>query len=132
MIKVNFDPITEKVIGYYPDDVQYQSIPSPYIEITEQEHQEALGKTMCVKNGKLEEEIASSGDVLEQLRNEKINQCKKYLSSTDWQIIRLTDPSSGEILKESVANKRALARSLQVKLKACKTTEEINAINVKF
>lgn len=69
---------------------------------------------------------------LSTLKNEKINQCKVYLLSTDWQIIRLSDPSSGESLKEEVAEKRTLARSLQNDIEACTTLEELNAININF
>jgi len=69
---------------------------------------------------------------LSTLKNEKINQCLAYLSSTDWQIIRLSDPTSGESLKEGVADNRALARSLQDQIKACTTLEEVNAININF
>lgn len=62
----------------------------------------------------------------------KINQCKSYLNNTDWQIIRLLDPTSGEFLQESVAENRALARSLQNDIAACTTLEELNAININF
>lgn len=51
--------------------------------------------------------------ILYSAKRKKITQCQAYLQSTDWQIIRLSDPTSGESLKEGVAEKRALARSLQ-------------------
>jgi hypothetical protein len=77
----------------------------------------------------------SKEDLLNQLNSQKqakINQCLAYLSSTDWQIIRLSDPTSGESLKEGVGENRALARSLQDDIKACTTLEELNAININF
>lgn len=69
---------------------------------------------------------------LENAKAEKIAQCKVYLNSTDWQIIRLADPTSNEPLKEGVAENRALARSLQGDIAACTTLEELNAININF
>lgn len=77
----------------------------------------------------------SEEDLLNQLRslqNQKISKCKAYLSSTDWQIIRLSDPTSGEPLKEGVAENRSLARSLQDDIAACTTIEELNNININF
>lgn len=69
---------------------------------------------------------------LDQEKRAKISQCKTYLSNTDWQVIRLSDPTSGEALKEGVAEKRALARTLQVEIEACTTIEELNNINTNF
>ena len=69
---------------------------------------------------------------LRALKSKKINQCKAYLASTDWQIIRLSDPTSGESLKEGVAENRSLARSLQDTIEACTTLEELNNINIDF
>lgn len=69
---------------------------------------------------------------LPDLKAEKIAQCQGYLASTDWQIIRLSDPTSGEALKEGVAANRASARSLQDEITDCTTLEELNAITVTF
>ncbi len=63
-------------------------------------------------------------------KERKTDQCIKYLASTDWQIIRLADPTSDEPLKEGVAEKRQLARSLQNDISACETLEELEQINV--
>lgn len=132
MIKVNYDIETTLVKGYYPDAINYASIPEPYIEISGKEHQEALGKQMCVINGVFEEYVTPNNVLLEQAKIEKIAQCQSYLLSTDWQVIRLSDPTSGEALKEGVAEKRVLARSLQVNIEACTTLEELNNINIDF
>lgn len=69
---------------------------------------------------------------LEQAKSSKIDECKAYLASTDWQVIRLSDPTSGEPLKEGVAENRSLARSLQDDIAACTTIEELNNININF
>lgn len=70
--------------------------------------------------------------ILKQAQDAKIAQCKAYLDKTGWQIERLCDPSSGEPLKEGVAENRSLARSLQDDIVACATIEELNAININF
>jgi hypothetical protein len=69
---------------------------------------------------------------LQEAKKIKIELCKAYLNATDWQIIRLADPTSSESIKEGVAEKRALARSLQDEIKACETLEELNNININF
>lgn len=55
MIKVNYDPQTTLVLGYYPDSINYASIPKPFIEISDEEHRNALGKIMCVNDGVFQE-----------------------------------------------------------------------------
>lgn len=69
---------------------------------------------------------------LEKAKEIKIAQCINYLQQTDWQIIRLADPTSREPLKEGVAQNRALARSLQDEIKTCTSIEELNQININF
>lgn len=132
IVKVNYDTETTLVKGYYPDAINYASIPEPYIEISDEKHQEALGKQMCVVDGVFQQYVKPINVQLEEAKALKIAQCKAYLISTDWQVIRLSDPTSGEPLKEGVAEKRTLARSLQVDIEACTTLEELNNINTDF
>lgn len=132
IVKVNYDTETTLVKGYYPDAINYASIPEPYIEISDEKHQEALGKQMCVVNGVYQEYVKPLDVQLQEAKALKIAQCKAYLINTDWQVIRLSDPTSGEPLKEGVAEKRTLARSLQVDIEACTTLEELNNINIDF
>lgn len=132
IVKVNYDTETTLVKGYYPDAINYASIPEPYIEISDEKHQEALGKQMCVVDGVFQQYVKPINVQLQEAKALKITQCKAYLISTDWQVIRLSDPTSGEPLKEGVAEKRTLARSLQVDIEACTTLEELNNINIDF
>ena len=132
MIKVNYDTETTLVKGYYPDAINYASIPEPYMEISDEEHQETLGKQMCVVNRVYQEYVKPLDVQLQEAKALKIAQCKAYLISTDWQVIRLSDPTSGDPLKEGVVEKRTLARSLQVDIAACTTLEELNNINIDF
>lgn len=83
-------------------------------------------------NGEFKITDKSDEEFLSEKKSEKISQCKTYLAITDWQVIRFADPTSGESLKEGVAEKRILARNLQDEIKACTTLEELNAININF
>lgn len=130
MIKVYYDTETTLVKGYYPDSINYASIPEPFIEI--ENDAQVLGKQMCVINGIYQEYVTPDSVLLEQGKQSKTAQCKAYLSSTDWQVIRLSDPTSGEPLKEGVAENRSLARSLQDTIEACTTLEQLNNININF
>jgi len=78
-VKVNYDTETTLVKGYYPDAINYALIPKPYIEISDEEHQETLGKQMCVINGVFQEYITPDNVLLEQAKIEKIAQCQLYL-----------------------------------------------------
>ena len=42
MIKVNYDSETGHILGFYPDEIEYQLIPEPYIEITEEQHNDCI------------------------------------------------------------------------------------------
>lgn len=130
MIKVNYDTETTLVKGYYPNSINYVSIPEPYIEI--ENDAQVLDKQMCVVNGVYQEYVKPLDVQLQEAKASKIAQCKAYLISTDWQVIRLSDPTSNDPLKEGVAEKRVLARSLQVNIEACTTLEELNNINIDF
>ncbi len=131
-IKVNYDPQTRLVKGYYPESINYASIPEPYIEISQEEHQSVMGDMMCVVDGIMQKYIPPQSELVRSKKVEKIAQCKIYLKNTDWQVVRLSDPTSQESMDEGVAEKRALARSLQEEIKNCITLEELNKINTQF
>jgi len=74
MIKVNYDQTTTLVLGYYPDSVNYDSIPTPNIEI--EDNEQVLDKTMCVKNGVYQEFIKPDSELLQEAKDSKIAQIK--------------------------------------------------------
>jgi hypothetical protein len=76
MIKVNYDIKTTLVKGYYPNSISYSLIPEPFIEITKEQHEIALGKQMCVVDGIFQEYIIPDNILLEQLKKEKKNELK--------------------------------------------------------
>lgn len=43
-IRLHYDSQSGCALGYYPSDVVYKSMPTPYIEITDLEYQSMLGK----------------------------------------------------------------------------------------
>ena len=42
MIKVNYNETTGEILGYYPNDFGYETIPEPFIEIAEEEHSDCI------------------------------------------------------------------------------------------
>ncbi|MBP2662729.1 MAG: hypothetical protein H6Q71_677 [Firmicutes bacterium] len=42
MIKVNYDATSGEIKGFYPDDINYASIPEPYIEIDAETHADCI------------------------------------------------------------------------------------------
>ena len=71
MIKVNYDTETTLVKGYYPDAIKYSSIPEPYIEISEEEHQQAIGRKMCVIDDIFQEYVEPYDVLLKQSKAAK-------------------------------------------------------------
>ena len=69
---------------------------------------------------------------LEKEKEVKLAQCLKYLNQTDWYVVRLSDPTSIETIPNKVSNNRGQARILQEEIKACKTLEELEQININF
>jgi len=69
---------------------------------------------------------------LQEIKLEKITQCKFYLNETDWYITRMIDPSSLIIVPENILINRANARAWQENINACTSLEELNAININF
>lgn len=67
---------------------------------------------------------------LKEVKETKISQCKSYLNSTDWYIIRLAD--SGDVMPDEVKTKRTQARDNINLIESCTTLEEINNINTDF
>lgn len=74
MIKVNYDTKTTLVKGYYPDSINYASIPEPFIEI--ENDAQVLGKQMCVVNGVYQEYIKSIEEQLQEAKTFKIYETK--------------------------------------------------------
>jgi hypothetical protein len=128
-VKVHYDPQTTLVKGYYPDSINYSSIPEPFIEISDEEHKDISG-AMRVIDGALKEYITPDSILLEQGKISKTAQCKIYLNSTDWQIIAFTE--RGRAIDESVTINRPLAVTLQQDIANCTTLEELNNINTNF
>ena len=126
MIKVNYDIKTTLVKGYYPDIINYASIPDPYIAITEEQHQIALGKQMCVVDGIFQEYIIPNNILLEQQKIIKINICLNYLKNTDWYIIRSLDLSNLNPIPQNILKNRADARLLQDAINNANSLIELN------
>jgi hypothetical protein len=141
MIKVKYNKETTKVEGFYPSFIKYNNIVidedaktidgSPYIEITEEEHQAALELNIAaVVDGALVEYTKTDEELVTELKNSKLAACSSYLLSTDWQAIRKAE--SGVDFKEGVADNRALARSLQDDITNATSLEELELINTEF
>jgi hypothetical protein len=140
-IKVKYNQETTRVMGYYPSFTKYNNIVvdedaktidgSPYIEVTEEEHQAALELNIAaVVDGKLTEYTKTDQELVEELKNSKLAACNSYLIATDWQAIRKAE--SDVDFKEGVLDNRALARSLQDDITNAITVEELELINTDF
>ncbi len=73
-IKVNYDQETSLVKGYYPDSINYVSIPEPFIEI--ENDAQILDKQMCVVDGIYQEFIIPTDILLQREKINKIAQLK--------------------------------------------------------
>ena len=78
MIYVNYDKETNRVLGYYDDEI-HETIPEPSLKISDEEWQKALEiSANFIQNGKLikkEQEIDEKAKQLAQLETD-ITDCK--------------------------------------------------------
>ena len=92
-----------KLLGWYDSGV-HSSIPEPKIEVSEEQHLEAIEN-----QHNYVESDGSTKLVEEALTSEqKIIEAKIYLSETDWYVIREAD--SGKEMPSDIKTKRAEAR----------------------
>ena len=92
-----------KLFGWYDSGI-HSSIPEPKIEVSEEQHLEAIEN-----QHNYVESDGSTKLVEEALTSEqKIIEAKIYLSSTDWYVIREAD--SGKEMPSDIKTKRAEAR----------------------
>ena len=49
MVKVHYNLETKKVEGFYPDFINYDEIPEPYIEVENSKHEELIKMLNCGK-----------------------------------------------------------------------------------
>jgi hypothetical protein len=129
-VKVNYNIETTLVKGYYPDSINYASIPEPYIEITERQHEIALGKQMCVVDGIFQEYITPDSVLLEQGKQIKTAQCQDYLQGTDWQAVAFIKYSRP--IDANVSENCLKAKQWKIDIAACTTLEELENINIDF
>lgn len=105
--------IDNKLMGWYSDDI-HDIIPTPNIEVTEKQWQEALSiNANCYENGKF---IIKDFRTAEEIRiaeiNTQIAEAKAYLSSTDFYMTVDKYAELGEARKVELTAKRAEAREL--------------------
>lgn len=137
-IKVKYNTTTTLVEGYFPTSINYPNNVidevnktidgSPYIEVTSEEHQDALGKTMCVVDDAFIEYVKTDSELLAEAKSNKKAICKSYLNNTDWQVIRKAD--SGEALKDGVSENRNFARDSVDIIEAFTSISEVESYDV--
>lgn len=68
MVKVNYD-VNGKILGFYPDNIDYSFIPEPYVEISEIDYQKILPDTIKYRvcEGKLVD-ISNSDEYMYEQR----------------------------------------------------------------
>lgn len=133
MIKVKYNSTSNLVEGYYPSSINYSNTvideesktidDSPYVEITEEEHQNNMNKTMCVSGGIYQEYITPDKDKLKALQDSKIAICKSYLASNDWMVARKVKRNIE--IPQDIIDKEILCVKAIDKLKASTTLKKV-------
>lgn len=110
MVKVNYDIETKKVLGFYPDFMNYEQIPEPYVEIDDKMHLELVelansGKELYLDN--LKNKTFSLRDITvdtTQATQNRIVELKNLLAETDYQAIKYAE---GHISEKDYATIKA-------------------------
>jgi len=103
---------TNKLLGWY-DDTIHNDIPTPNIEVTDDQWQNAINSNHNKINndGSSEQfDFRSDDEKLEDEKNNKISDAKEYLNSTDWYYARQLE--TGENIPEEIKNKRSEYRKI--------------------
>lgn len=97
MVKVHYNEATRKVEGFYPDFVEYEAIPEPYVEVTDERHAELVAMANSGKELYLSNLVEKSFDLREivisqeQQRQNRIAELKSLLGQTDYQAIKYAE-----------------------------------------
>mgnify|MGYP003675003154 CR=1 FL=1 len=100
-IKVNYDIETNLVKGYYPDSINYKSIPEPYVEIEDIE--QVNDKQMCVIDGVYQEYIKPRAEILLDEKKKKIAEIKSTAASEIKKIFTIEEQLNVLMSKDSEA-----------------------------
>ena len=110
MVKVHYNEATRKVEGFYPDFIEYEAIPEPYVEVTDERHAELVemansGKELYVKSIK-DKEFALRDIIVsqEQTVKNRITELKNFLAETDYQAIKYAE---GQLSSNEYASMKA-------------------------
>lgn len=97
MVKVYYDVETKKVEGFYPDFIEYETVPEPYVEVTDERHAELVAMANSGKELYLSNLVEKSFDLREiiisqeQQRQNRIAELKSLLAQTDYQAIKYAE-----------------------------------------
>lgn len=102
MVKVHYNQATKTVEGFYPDLIGYETIPEPYIEVTDERHAELVemansGKELYIKTIKNKEFALRDITIpQEQIIQNRIAELKSLLAQTDYQAIKYAEGQISE------------------------------------
>ena len=97
MVKVHYNEVTKKVEGFYPDFIEYETVPEPYVEVTDERHAELVEMANSGKELYLSNLVEKSFDLREivisqeQQRQNRIAELKSLLAQTDYQAIKYAE-----------------------------------------
>lgn len=102
MVKVHYNQATKTVEGFYPDLIEYETIPEPYIEVPDERHAELVemansGKELYIKTIKNKEFALRDITIpQEQIVQNRISELKSLLAQTDYQAIKYAEGQISE------------------------------------
>lgn len=132
-VKVSYDNETTKVTGYYPDTISYLSIPEPFIEISDEDHQANLDKEMAVVDGVFQEYEDTDEEILAEAKAIRINSRNFYLNDTLSDVVLAFETTgSKDDIDTIIASKRSQARSEIALIEAATSIEDLSEISEDF
>jgi len=122
-----------KYMGFYPSDMLdlYTDIPVPNIELTEEQHQEAMTGNYKVVDGvhAYSHYVPTTEETIVSSKAAKLAEIKAKLSVTDYKCLKFVD---GELTVAEYSETKALRSTLRAAyniINDAKTMDEINAVN---
>ena len=129
-INVNYSEITGEILGCYPSDVDYASIPTPNIEVDEGTWKDCINnqgnRIVDIINKVIITGNITRVQTVEEVKEAKITTLKNLLSSTDYQLRKLVE---GVITAEQYAPLKGRSQEWRDAINALEVATTLEAVN---
>ena len=130
MYKINYDADTGNILGIYPDDIEYPSIPEPYIEVDRDTWKRVIsgGKKVDINTKEIINITKTDAEIIDEIKSSKFAILRGYLSATDYKQNQYLDGRCTADEYAPIKAKRVAWTDAYHAIEQAKTVNAVNAI----